>query len=99
MSTPDASSNGNQTEPRKWSQEWVEQQAAKIKAEVAAMPPVSEWTPEQKKSGGLWTLKVIEQHFGDLTPEQHAEHPPDFSEQVDHYLYGTPKKPRPKRFS
>ena len=91
--------NGNASEPRKWSQEWAEQRAAEIKRQVAAMPPVSEWTPEQKKHAGLWTLKVVEEHFGDLTPEEHAEHPPDFSEQVDHYLYGTPKKPRPKRFS
>lgn len=99
MSTPDASSNGPPTEPRKWSQEWVEQRAAEIEAEVAAMPPLAEWTEEQKRHSGRWLLKLVQEHFGDLTPEQHAEHPPDFSEQVDHYLYGTPKKPSPKRFS
>ena len=84
--------NGNPSEPRKWSQEWVEQRAAEVEAEVAAMPPVSEWTEEQKRHTGLWLLKLVQERFGDIPKEEWADEPTDLSEQLDHYLYGWPKK-------
>ena len=99
MSTPDASTNDPPTEPRKWSQEWVEQRAAKFEAEVAAMPPLSEWTEEQKQHTGRWLLKLVQEHFGDIPAEEWDDIPSDYSEQTDHYLYGSPRKPRPKRFT
>ena len=89
---PGQSPNGSTGEPRKWSQEWVDQRAAEIEREVAAMPPVSEWTPEQKSHTGRWLLKLVQEHFGHIPKEEWADEPEDLSEQLDHYLYGTPKK-------
>ena len=96
---PETPKNGTDAEPRKWSDEWVRQRAAEVEAKVAAMPPSAEWTEEQKRRGGLWTLKVIQENFGDIPPEEWDDVPTDYSEQMDHNLYGTPKKPRPKRFA
>lgn len=96
---PDPSQNGRDAEPPKWSDEWVRQRAAEVEAKVAAMPPVAEWTAEEKQRGGLWLLKVIQEHFGDIPPEEWDDVPTDYSEQTQHYLYGTPRKPRPKRFA
>ena len=96
---PETPQNGADAEPRKWSDEWVRQRAAEVEAKVAAMPPLAEWTPEQKRHGGLWTLKMIQEACADIPPEEWDDVPTDYSEQLDHYLYGTPKKPRPKRFA
>lgn len=89
---PDQSPNSSTGEPRKWSQEWADQRAAEIEAEVAAMPPLAEWTEEQKRHSGLWLLKLVQERFGHIPKEEWADEPEDLSEQLDHYLYGTPKK-------
>ncbi len=36
--------------------------------------------------------ELIDECFGDLTPEELAELPEDGSYNLDHYTYGTPKK-------
>ncbi len=94
---PEPTQNGKDPEPRKGSDEWVRQRAAEVEAKVAAMPPLAEWTEEQKKHGGLWTLKLIQETFADVPPEEWSAEPPDLSEQFRHYMYGTPKK-KPMRY-
>ena len=42
-----------------------------------------------------WLLDVIDRTFGDMTEEdwEEAGFPPDAAVQLDHYIYGEPKKP------
>ena len=60
---------------RVWQQSLVLQQNA-------AMPPLSQVTPEQPKTA--WT--VLRTHAGSI------EMPEDWSKEHDHYLYGIPKQ-------
>lgn len=42
-----------------------------------------------------WLLDVIDRTFGDMTEEdwEEAGFPPDAAVQLDHYIYGLPKRP------
>lgn len=39
-----------------------------------------------------WLVQQIDEIFVDVTNEEWAEWPEDASEQLDHYLYGSPKR-------
>ena len=39
-----------------------------------------------------WLVQQIDEIFADVTDEEWAEWPEDASEQLDHYLYGSPKR-------
>ena len=39
-----------------------------------------------------WLIQQIDEIFADVTEEEWAEWPEDASEQLDHYLYGSPKR-------
>lgn len=42
---------------------------------------------------GQWLIQQIDEIFADVTEEEWAEWPEtDASEQLDHYLYGSPKR-------
>ena len=42
---------------------------------------------------GQWLIQQIDEIFADVTDEEWAEWPEtDASEQLDHYLYGSPKR-------
>ncbi len=47
----------------------------------------------ERKSRPRRTLsEIVEECFRDVPPEDMAEIPTDASENIDHYLYGAPKK-------
>ena len=46
-----------------------------------------------KFTPGQWLIQQIDEIFADVTEEEWAEWPEtDASEQLDHYLYGSPKR-------
>ena len=45
-----------------------------------------------KLTPGQWLIQQIDEIFADVTEEEWAEWPEDASEQLDHYLYGSPKR-------
>jgi Arc/MetJ-type ribon-helix-helix transcriptional regulator len=64
----------------------------RIKQEQAQATQPAETLPaglESRKP--IW--EVIEQENQSIPPEVWAALPPDLSEQHDHYIYGTPKRP------
>ena len=47
----------------------------------------------EKLTPGQWLIQQIDEIFADVTDEEWAEWPEtDASEQLDHYLYGSPKR-------
>ncbi len=47
----------------------------------------------RKPTPGQWLIQQIDEIFADVTEEEWAEWPEtDASEQLDHYLYGSPKR-------
>ena len=56
-------------------------------------PPSSQNGDGVRLEPGQWLIQQIDEIFADVTEEEWAEWPEtDASEQLDHYLYGSPKR-------
>jgi len=67
----------------------IGEQYADRRMRLIIMPPVED-TPSTSNAPTIEdTIAAI---WSDVTDEQWASLPPDLSDQLDHYIYGTPKR-------
>lgn len=52
--------------------------------------PVEETSPAQKDTRPI--AEVLADIAAEIPPQEAAKLPPDFTDQLDHYIYGTPKR-------
>jgi hypothetical protein len=69
-----------------------------LEALLASDVPRKDGAPQQPKDGvteastGESILAMMQEIWTQVPPEEWAALPPDLSENLDHYLYGVPKK-------
>jgi Arc/MetJ-type ribon-helix-helix transcriptional regulator len=60
-------------------------------AQTQAMPPAVSQADSVLKHKPIW--EVVDELRKSVPPEEFAKLPKDGAEQLDHYLYGSPKRP------